>query len=167
MIHNPLIPAYRYDPYSRKLTRETYDHEEMHGLRRQAITQAKKAKKWGLILGSLGRQGNSHTMKMIENYLDEQGIPFINLLLSEIFPGKLAMMNDVECWVQIACPRLSIDWGYAFPRPLLTPYEALVTLGIRKDWSTENDGAYPMDFYAKDGLGRTKEAWAALGTSKG
>lgn len=26
-------------------------------------------------------------------------------------------------WVQIACPRLSIDWGEAFGKPLLTPYE--------------------------------------------
>lgn len=26
-------------------------------------------------------------------------------------------------WVQIACPRLSIDWGTAFSKPLLSPYE--------------------------------------------
>lgn len=157
MIHNPQLPAYRYDPYSRKLTRETYDHTEMHDLRRQAIKSAKTAKKWGLILGSLGRQGNPHTMTMIENTLDERKIPFINILLSEIFPGKLAMMPDVECWVQIACPRLSIDWGYAFPRPLLTPYEALVALGVREEWGSSKQAVYPMDFYAKDGLGRTKE----------
>lgn len=157
MIHNPSIPAYRYDPYSRKLTRESYDHKEMHELRRDAISSARKAKKWGLILGSLGRQGNPHTMTMIENLLDEQGIPYINLLLSEIFPGKLALMNDIGCWVQVACPRLSIDWGYAFPRPLLTPYEALVTLGNREGWDTGNGGVYPMDYYAKDGLGRTKK----------
>ena len=157
MIHNPTLPAYRYDPYSRKLTRETYDHAEMHDLRRQAINSAKKSKKWGLILGSLGRQGNPHTMTMIENTLNERGIPFINLLLSEIFPGKLAIMSDVDCWVQIACPRLSIDWGYAFPKPLLTPYEALIALGTREEWQKGNGGVYPMDFYAKDGLGRTKE----------
>ena len=155
MIHNPSIPAYRYDPYSRKLTRETYDHMEMQNLRKRAIASAKSARKWGLILGSLGRQGNPHTMTMIERNLDLNGIPYVNLLLSEIFPGKLALMSDVECWVQIACPRLSIDWGYAFPRPLLTPYEALVALGIRESWD-RNGGTYPMDFYAKDGLGRTK-----------
>jgi 2-(3-amino-3-carboxypropyl)histidine synthase len=96
-------------------------------------------------------------MKMIESMLEKQGIPYINLLLSEIFPGKLAMMDDVECWVQIACPRLSIDWGYAFPRPLLTPYEALVVLGAKEDWSTGNGDVYPMDYYGKEGLGRTKE----------
>ena len=154
MIHNPTIPAYRYDPYSRKLTRESYEHKDMHDLRRTAINSAKKAKKWGLILGSLGRQGNPNTMSMIEQHLDLRSIPYINILLSEIFPGKLALMSDIECWVQIACPRLSIDWGYAFPRPLLTPYEALVALGIRESW--EKDGVYPMDFYAREGLGRTK-----------
>ena len=158
MIHNPSLPAYRYDPYSRKLTREIYEHEEMLDLRRQAIKSAQKAKKWGLILGSLGRQGNPHTMTLIENNLSQRGIPFINLLLSEIFPGNLAMMSDIDCWVQIACPRLSIDWGYAFPRPLLTPYEALVALGVKEDWQKGNKGVYPMDYYAKDGLGRTKES---------
>ncbi|KAG5968865.1 Diphthamide biosynthesis protein 1 [Claviceps arundinis] len=154
MIHNPTIPAYRYDPYSRKLTRETYGHDEMQSLRRNAIHTARTAKRWGLILGSLGRQGNPHTMALIEKRLKEKGIPWVNLLLSEIFPGKLALMNEVECWVQVACPRLSIDWGYAFPRPLLTPYEALVALGVKEEW--DKGSVYPMDYYGKDGLGRTR-----------
>ncbi|KAG6042226.1 Diphthamide biosynthesis protein 1 [Claviceps citrina] len=154
MIHNPTIPAYRYDPYSRKLTRETYGHDEMQSLRRSAIRTARTAKRWGLILGSLGRQGNPHTMALIEKRLEDKGIPWVNLLLSEIFPAKLAMMNEVECWVQVACPRLSIDWGYAFSRPLLTPYEALVALGVKEEW--DKGGVYPMDYYGKEGLGRTR-----------
>jgi 2-(3-amino-3-carboxypropyl)histidine synthase len=155
MIANPALPAYRYDPYSRRLTHETYAHASLYSLRRTAILTARKASTWGIILGSLGRQGNPHTLTLIEN-----------LLLSEIFPGKLAMMSDVEAWVQIACPRLSIDWGYAFARPLLSPYEALVALGVKEaPWLDELEGErgdgearrnlYPMDFYAKEGLGRT------------
>ncbi|KAK5132054.1 Diphthamide biosynthesis protein 1 [Meristemomyces frigidus] len=167
MIHNPTLPAYRYDPYSRRLTHETYDHAALLADRSAALATARAAKKsWGLILGSLGRQGNPHTMALIENHLTAQGIPYINLLLSEIFPGKLAMMADVECWVQVACPRLSIDWGYAFARPLLTPYEALVVLGQRTGWEGEGvkggssggleKGVYPMDYYGKEGLGRVR-----------
>ncbi|EWC47540.1 diphthamide biosynthesis protein 1 [Drechslerella stenobrocha 248] len=156
MIQNPTLPAYRYDPYSRRFTREEYDHAEMHSLRHDAITQARKAKKFGLILGTLGRQGNPHTLANLEDRLRELGIEYVLLLLSEVFPGKLAMFDDVDAWVQIACPRLSIDWGYAFPRPLLSPYEAFVALGSRKDWADEGDGSYPMDFYGKEGLGRTK-----------
>lgn len=159
MIHNPNLPAYRYDPYSRRLTRESYNHTELYDLRTTAITTARKAKKWGLILGTLGRQGNPHTLTKIEHLCEQRGIEVIKLALSEIFPGKLAVMSDVEAWVQVACPRLSIDWGYAFPRPLLSPYEALVALEQREaTWMDEKKGAdrvYPMDFYAKEGLGRT------------
>ena len=56
--------------------------------------------------------------------LEEKGKTVMTLLLSEIFPQKLALMSEeIGAWVQIACPRLSIDWGTAFDRPLLTPYE--------------------------------------------
>lgn len=169
MIQNPDVPAYRYDPYSRRLTKEEYGHDELYELRSQAILTARKAKKWGLILGSLGRQGNPHTLTKIENLLEQRGIPCITLLLSEIFPGKLAMMDEVETWVQVACPRLSIDWGYAFPRPLLSPYEALVALEVREgSWikgvagKESERGTYPMDYYAKEGLGRTRDIDAGI-----
>ena len=36
--------------------------------------------------------------------------------------------------LQVACPRLSIDWGEGFTNPTLTPYEALVTLGVAPGW---------------------------------
>ncbi|KAJ6191729.1 diphthamide biosynthesis protein 1 [Bipolaris maydis] len=110
MIANPQLPAYRYDPYSQRLTHEVYEHD----LRRSAILTARKARTWGIILGSLGRQGNPHTLTLIEKELSKQNIKCISLLMSEIFPGKLAMMGDVEAWVQIACPRLSIDWDMLF-----------------------------------------------------
>ncbi|KAF2862582.1 hypothetical protein K470DRAFT_255875 [Piedraia hortae CBS 480.64] len=155
MIHNPTMPAYRYDPYSRRLTREVYDHTTLMSDRGDAMRKAASARKWGLILGSLGRQGNPHTLTLIQQHLEQRGTPYLNLILSEIFPGKLATMSDdVDCWVQVACPRLSIDWGYAFPRPLLTPHEALVVLGGRQHW---HDGVYPMDYYGKDGLGRVRQ----------
>lgn len=61
----------------------------------------------------------------------------------------LLVFTDLKLsWIQIACPRLSIDWGYAFPKPLLTPYEASIALG-KAEWQE----VYPMDFYANDSLG--------------
>lgn len=44
--------------------------------------------------------------------------------------GKTSLGSDLTSlprWVQVACPRLSIDWGTAFPKPLLTPYEVTPT----------------------------------------
>ncbi len=55
---------------------------------------------------------------------------------------------------QVACPRLSIDWGTEFEKPLLTPYEAAVALGLAdmaEGWTDERP--YPTDYYAYDSLG--------------
>jgi 2-(3-amino-3-carboxypropyl)histidine synthase len=153
LIQNPELPAYKYDPYSRKLTIEEFDHRELYEVRRNAIQEARKAKKVGLILGSLGRQGNPNTLEMVEKGFKSKGVETILVLLSEIFPGKLAQFDDIDCWVQVACPRLSIDWGYAFPRPLLTPYEAMVSLEEDQEWNT----TYPMDYYSMNGYGRGKK----------
>ncbi|KAI7869387.1 putative diphthamide synthesis protein-domain-containing protein [Spinellus fusiger] len=148
MIQNPDIPAFQYDPYGKTFTRERYNHAEMHSLRKHAIQVGKQAKKYGLILGTLGRQGKPQIMEYMENIIQEADKESVAVLLSEIFPGKLAQFQDVDAWIQIACPRLSIDWGYAFPKPLLTPYEASIALG-KAEWQE----VYPMDFYANDSLG--------------
>lgn len=153
MIHNPEIPAFRYDPYSRKFTREYYDQDQMISVRDKAIETASSAKTIGLILGGLGRQGNPITVGNLEEKLCQNGFKVVRIILSEIFPQKLAMFNDIDAFVQVACPRLSIDWGYAFDKPLLTPYEAMVMIKQDKKW----DNSYPMDYYAIDGYGRGKQ----------
>jgi len=89
----------------------------------------------------------------------EQPIPHIQILLSELSPAKLALFNPhISTFIQTSCPRLSIDWGYAFDRPLLSPYETAVAVGKTSSWmkkSTDDEqqldtrsGVYPMDFYA-------------------
>ena len=40
------------------------------------------------------------------------------------------MMSHVDAWIQIACPRLSIDWGEGFHKPTLTPYEVTSCLTL-------------------------------------
>lgn len=63
-------------------------------------------------------------------------------------------MPKVDAWMQIACPRLSIDWGESFSKPLLTSYEFSTILQNRSImWSHNSDVSYPMDFYANESLG--------------
>ncbi|KAJ7937285.1 putative diphthamide synthesis protein-domain-containing protein [Mycena leptocephala] len=170
MIANPSVPAFRYDPYSKKLTRERYDHREMHAVRDDAVQTARKSiaafthtgatsevPLWGVILGTLGRQGSFKQLQAITNQLEASNtpIPYIQILLSELSPAKLALFNPhVSTFIQTSCPRLSIDWGYAFDRPLLSPYETAVAVGKAAGWmardgdaDNKNGGGYPMDFY--------------------
>lgn len=53
-----------YDPYSKVLTREHYDHQQMQANRQEAIATARTAKSWGLILGTLGRQGSPKILEV-------------------------------------------------------------------------------------------------------
>ena len=152
MIANPNIPAYRYDPYDQVLSQEYYDMEKMLDLRHSAIKCSRNAKRFGIILGTLGRQGN---LSVLDNLIQliRQHVPDATvhkLLMSEIFPQKLELMDDlVDVWIQIACPRLSIDWGHFFRKPLLNPYEAAQLFVT----APEGLSSYPMDFYATDSSG--------------
>lgn len=146
MIHNPSIRALQYNPYVKKMTEEGYDHAEMRRIRKEAIDIAKSAQSIALVMGTLGRQGSTRIVERLQHLAQSQGKQMTTFLMSEIFPSKLALIKDVDCFVQVACPRLSIDWGYAFDRPLLNPYEAEVALG-----SAEWTAIYPMDHYAKSG----------------
>ncbi|CDW57187.1 Diphthamide biosynthesis protein 1 [Trichuris trichiura] len=148
MIANPTVTAYKYDPYSRKCTIESYNHEVMQRTRRCAIDQAKCCHKFGIILGTLGRQGNCAIVDLLKRKLEEMKKEVFLFLLAEINPETLNIFSDIECWVQVACPRLSIDWGVMFSKPLLTPYELMVSLE-QTQWET----VYPMDYYANDSLG--------------
>lgn len=80
MIANPGVPAFRYDPYSKKLTREWYDHREMRSNRAIAVESARASIQrdsatgaggddddrplWGVILGTLGRQGSLRQLEV-------------------------------------------------------------------------------------------------------
>jgi 2-(3-amino-3-carboxypropyl)histidine synthase len=98
------------------------------------------------------------------------------ILISELSPAKLSLFpSTISIFVQTSCPRLSIDWGAAFGRPVLTPYEASVAVGrIEAPWEKKGSvpplgggggaekererekerltggrgGDYPMDFYS-------------------
>jgi 2-(3-amino-3-carboxypropyl)histidine synthase len=76
MIANPSVPAFRYDPYSKKLTREYYDHDEMRSLRQTSIEQARgslseRMSPWGVILGTLGRQGNIRQFEVFHHEIND------------------------------------------------------------------------------------------------
>ncbi|KAE8752326.1 hypothetical protein FOCC_FOCC001119 [Frankliniella occidentalis] len=156
MIANPALRAFRYDPYEKKFTEEFYDHLIMRKQRSEAINFASNQSRFGLILGTLGRQGSTRVLENIQKDLQNLNKESVIVLLSEIFPEKIKLFSSVGAWVQVACPRLSIDWGTAFPKPLLTPYECAVALGnARAEWQTVgvDKANYPMDFYASSSLG--------------
>nr|XP_043628443.1 2-(3-amino-3-carboxypropyl)histidine synthase subunit 1 [Erigeron canadensis] len=153
MIANPKIKAFRYDPYMGKLFLEEYDHKGMKECRMNAIMKARKAKNWGIVLGTLGRQGNPRILDRLEKKMGEKGMSWTIVLMSELSPTRIALFGDsVDAWIQIACPRLSIDWGDAFVKPLLTTFEAEIALGdLPGWWEKKTAGKNDSDLHLSSG----------------
>jgi 2-(3-amino-3-carboxypropyl)histidine synthase len=78
--------AYKYDPY-------VPVHQEMRANRKKAIYQSRPAKKFVLILGTLGHQGSIKVMEYLEKRIKYHKRDAVTILLSEIFPPKLGAVQ--------------------------------------------------------------------------
>ena len=157
-IANPQIRCFhRYDPYSKKMTKEYYAFDQMLSMRRKAVADARgsisKGGTIGFLMSSLGRQGSPVVLNRLRDKLKRTNpqCKSMNIIIPEILPDLLNSFKDsIDVWVQVACPRLSIDWGEGFvKKPLLTPYELSVAVApelVPCDFTTQKD--YPMDFYS-------------------
>ena len=133
MIRNPHVPAFRYDPYSKRLTSEKYDTRQLHRLRRRAVAAAANASRVGLVLGALGRQGSPAILRRVRALLNQRGIAHFCLILTEVTPDTLKRFDaHVDAWVQVACPRLSVDWGHHFQQADAVALRGPRRLGLGK-----------------------------------
>lgn len=163
MMANPDLPAFRYDPFTRRIFSEFMSVNELKSIREKEMNKCLTAKRVGLILGTLGRQGSVGVLESLQDLLRERNIDSFVVLISEISPTKLAQFgSSVDCWVQVACPRLSLDWGESYGVPMLSSFEAF------KVWTCEENEvtleSIPMDYYANSAgpwgnYAQTENSW--------
>lgn len=144
MIQNPMAKFYRYDPYQNKLFNDTFDMDALVSSRTSSVEAIKAASHVGIILGTLGRQGSLSLLSRLESLIQEHSKSFSTFLMSEVTNEVLEQYPRVDVWIQTSCPRLSMDWGNTYSKPLLSPYEAFAGL---QSVPLE----YPMDNYANGG----------------
>lgn len=147
MIANPRHKYLQYNPYTKLMLIERYDFDLMIKVRQEELVRCKIKPDTtvGVVMGVLGRQGSSHIVNRIIDELKSRNVKFITLLVSELSVEQLQCFREyvnvnsrsVQFFVQVACPRLSIDWGKYFDKPLLTPYEFYSLIG-KVDFSTES-----------------------------
>lgn len=77
--------------------------------RRAAIEAARGGRSWGLVLGTLGRQGNPAIMDRLKRLLERQGRSFVTVLLSgarlrRSSPSVIVLFAACAgccCWAQL------------------------------------------------------------------
>jgi 2-(3-amino-3-carboxypropyl)histidine synthase len=94
-----------------------------------AIELAKKAENFGVILGMKPGQHDPAAAAEIKKEISCRGRTACMIVADEVTPELLLDFEDVQAFVNTACPRLSLDDAERFIKPILSPKEALVAVG--------------------------------------
>jgi 2-(3-amino-3-carboxypropyl)histidine synthase len=145
---NPTARTMRYDPYTQKVTDQPLDAAELARIRADAVAKARAAKIVGIAFSTLGRQASRMTLARIEAALDTAQVEHVAFCMDDVSPAAVAQYPEIDAWVQLACPRLSIDWSSGFSVPILTAHEAIEAFSHRGAAATAEITRIPMDNWA-------------------
>ena len=125
----PVIVA---NPYNGQISSITEDDlMEVAKRRVAAVTVAKNAKKFGILVSSKPGQNNFEKAVMLQKGLKELDKEAIIIYMDEIKADHVNNYSEPEILVNTACPRIAIDGIDGIDRPMLTINETEVVLGYR------------------------------------
>ncbi|WP_323737024.1 diphthamide biosynthesis enzyme Dph2 [Methanosphaera sp. ISO3-F5] len=96
------------------------------------ITKAGDAKSFGIIMSSKKGQLRFDLALKLKEMIRQQGYEAQILNMDYISPDLLLPYN-LDAFVMTACPRIAIDDSAMYKKPVLTPQELEIVLGLR-DW---------------------------------
>ncbi len=101
--------------------------------RHAAITRAADAERFIIIVSTKVGQMRMDLALRLRALAEEHHRTADIVLLEEVHPDRL-LPYRADAYVSTACPRLAIDDHLRYPKPMLTPVEMEIVLGLR-DWS--------------------------------
>ena len=122
-------PVWALDPLSGELS-EPLDREGMIRRRLLTIAQVTGARRWGILASSFDGQNRQGMAFALKARAEARGREADILVFDRLDPRDL-VGRALEAYVSVACPRIALDDGEQFPRPILTPPEFLAALGDR------------------------------------
>lgn len=97
--------------------------------RLMAIERAMDAKSFGVLLSSkLGQRRKELADRMVEKISSANRTA--TLIHTNIVSPELISHYSFDAFVSTACPRIAIDDFHRYPKPLLTPIEAEISVGL-------------------------------------
>lgn len=104
--------------------------DELLEERRRVLKRAAGARRWGVLVSPKPGQARGGLARRLCGQAAARGWEARAVLMDEVSPAKLLNFG-FEAWVNTACPRLALDDGHRFEKPLLTPQEFEILLGLR------------------------------------
>lgn len=99
--------------------------------RHAVIEKAERARTFGIIVGSKIGQRRLRRARELRKLLRWKKKDAALIMMDKYDPEKLRSMG-FDAYVSTACPRIAIDDVAMYDKPLLTPQELEIVLGVRK-----------------------------------
>jgi 2-(3-amino-3-carboxypropyl)histidine synthase len=120
-------PVWSLDPLQNTLE-PPIDRAELIGRRLLAVAAARDARRWGILVSTFGGQNRSPTALALQERARAKGREAELLMFDRLDPRDLEG-RAFDAYVNTACPRIALDDGASYSRPILTPPEFLMALG--------------------------------------
>ncbi|RAP45749.1 MAG: diphthamide biosynthesis enzyme Dph2 [Methanosphaera sp. rholeuAM6] len=124
-------PVLLADPFIGKSRQIEEFHDKILRIRFARICKAKEAKSFGIIMSSKKGQLRFDLAIKLKQLIKEHGYEAQILNMDYISP-ELLLPYKLDAFVMTACPRIAIDDSAMYKKPLLTPQELEIVLGLRQ-----------------------------------
>ncbi len=105
-------------------------HDKILRIRFARITKARDAKSFGIILSSKKGQLRFDLALELKKLIESKHFKAVLLNMDFVSPERL-LPYDLDAYVMTACPRIAIDDSAMYKKPVLTPAELEIVLGLR------------------------------------
>jgi len=121
-------PVFLIDVYNDKITNMKGVRDKILKQRIVSVEKFKNSKNIGVIIETkIGQKFGMHDLLIKK--LKEKGKNVILITMNEMTPDKLMNFYYIDCFIELACPRIAIDDFAKYEKPILTFKEALIGLG--------------------------------------
>jgi 2-(3-amino-3-carboxypropyl)histidine synthase len=127
-------PIISFDPYSKLVKTEELENIKDTVLRQRygAIANCKNAKTFAVVVCNKTGQQRYSLAKKLKEKIEKSGKKAYIVVLDFFSPFNLESFRGFDCFVSTACPRIAIDDYRQFKKPVITPVELDVVLGLKK-----------------------------------
>ena len=125
---------YSYDPTQNGHTLQEQNVMVNAQLRRRYknVLRARDAGTIGIIIGTLGVAHYLSMISQLQQLIKRAGKKPYLFAMGKINPAKMANFTEVGCFVHVACTENSMIEDLDFYKPIITPYELAIALGVKR-----------------------------------
>ena len=120
-------PVWSLDPLQ-NLLEGPVDRGALIRRRQLLVASVRDARRWGILVSTFAGQNRMPSARTLQARARAHGREAEILVFDRLDPRDLEG-RDLDAYVNTACPRIALDDGESYPRPVLTGPEFLMALG--------------------------------------